>query len=270
VRRLLLAGGIVLSLSGGAAWVAAQGPPLTVEVTVGRTSMTVTGAEGLPAGPTRFRFTVAEGAGERSFALFELKPGVTREEVERAAPQIREPADAHRYGRFVASGSEAGGEIYTTTLTLRDGEYVLIDFTRQGDVRASFRVGTEPSTAQTPEPDARIRMGDYWFRGAAVLPRRGIIRVENDGDRLHHALLFKLRRGVSGRSVVNMLRRGQEPRRVFAGGPSVLTEIVSPLAVNDVETTLRRGRHVLVCFISNSRRGKPHAALGMARAVRVR
>ena len=270
MRRMLLAGAVALALAGSVAVVSAQGPPLTVEVTVGRTSMSVTGAEGLPAGPTRLRFSIAEGAGERSFALFELKAGVTVEEVDDAAPQIREPAAAHRYGRFVASGSEAGGELYTTTVSLRDGQYVLIDFTGRADVRGNFRVGTEPSTARTPTPDARIRMGDYWFRGSDTLPRRGVIRIENDGDRIHHALLFKLRSGVSGRRVVRMLKRGQEPRRVFDGGASVLTEIVSPLAVNDVDTTLRRGRHVLVCFVSNSERGKPHAELGMARTVRVR
>jgi hypothetical protein len=45
---------------------------------------------------------------------------------------------------------------------------------------------------------------------------------------------------------------------------------VSRGTVNDVQTSERAGRYVLVCFVSNSRRGKPHAELGMVRPVRFR
>ena len=269
MRRMLLAGAVALTLGGGVAVVSAQDPPLTVNVTVGASSMTVVGEEGLSAGPTRFNFTVARGA-ERGFALFELKAGVTREEVTEAAPEIRSPADAHRYGRFVASGIEDGGGTYTTTITLRDGQYVLIDFTRRPVVREGFVVGTSPSTARLPEPDATVTMRDYAFRGDSVLPRDGVVRVENKGRRIHHALLFPLRSGVNARRVVRQLKQGKDPEKAFAGQATALTEIVSPLAVNDVEERLRRGRHVLVCFVSNSERGKSHAELGMVRRVRVR
>jgi hypothetical protein len=265
---MLFCAAAVLAVAGGAGAVLAQGPPPTVEVTVRATSMTVTGAEALNAGPARLEFTVPGGA-ERGFSLFELKPGVTREEAERAAPNIEEPSDAEELGRFVAGSIVDGGQTYTTTVTLSAGEYVLIDLTRRPAVRTGFTVGTAPNTAVIPEPDASISLEDYSFGGDATLPRRGTLRIENTGRRLHHALAFRLRRGVNGRKVARQLRNGKDPERAFAGQASALVEIVSPNTANDVELSATAGRYVLVCFVQNSSRGKPHAQLGMVRRVRV-
>lgn len=245
-----------------------QAPPI-INVTINATDMTVVGEESLGAGPTRLSIKVPRGA-ERAFALFELKSGVTREEAERAAPEIEEPADAERLGRFVASSIVNGGDTYETVLTLRAATYVLIDFTRRPAVRDGFTVGLTPNGANTFAPDAEITMRDYSFAGDRTLPRNGTVRLENDGRRIHHALAFRLRRGVSGRRVARQLRQGREPRRAFAGQAYALVELVSSRTVNDVETEMAGGRYVLVCFVQNSRRGKPHAELGMVRLVRFR
>ena len=255
-------------LAVGAAGGVAQEAVPTVEVSVSATKMTVTGADALKTGPTRLRFTVT-GEAERGFLVFELKPSVTQARIRRETPRIQSPADAHRFGRFVAGSFIAGGDTYATTVALREREYALIDLTRRPAVRGFFRVGAEPGTAVAPAPAATITMRDYAFRGAATLPQEGVVRVENDGRRLHHALLFRLRPGVNGRRVVRQIKGGGEPRRAFAGRPAALTELVSPGTVNDVETTSRPGRHVLVCFVANGRRSKPHAALGMVRLVNV-
>src|SRR3712207_2545080 len=114
-------------------------PPPIVNITINATDMEVVGEESLVSGPVRLRVRVP-GRAERAFVLFELKAGVTREEAERAAPRIEEPADAERLGRFVASSIINGGDTYETTLTLRDGNYVLIDFTRRAVVRDGFTV----------------------------------------------------------------------------------------------------------------------------------
>ena len=52
--------------------------------------------------------------------------------------------------------------------------------------------------------------------------------------------------------------------------PAALTEIVSPKTTNDVAGRLKPGKHLLVCFLQDSPRKPPHAALGMARVVTVR
>ena len=272
MRRLLAlivvaaAGGLAVTIAGAQE---APQPPPTIQITMKPSSMDVVGEESLGVGPTRLVVNVP-GRNERGFVLFELKTGVTREEAQRALPQVREPADAERLGRFVASAFVNGGDTYTTTISVRDGTYLLIDFTRRPVIRDDFVVGTAPNQADAPTPDAEITLEDYAFGGDTTLPRKGVVRVENTGRRIHHALAFRLRRGVNGRRVVRQIRRGGEPRRAFAGQAYALVELVSRLTVNDVETSMAGGRYVLVCFVSNSRRGKPHSQLGMVRLVRFR
>jgi hypothetical protein len=88
---------------------------------------------------------------------------------------------------------------------------------------------------------------------------------------LHHALAFPLKKGVNSRALLRRLRRGGEPsQRMFAGPPQALVEIVSPGAVNSVEAKLKPGKTLLVCFLQDSPRAKPHSALGMAKVVTVR
>jgi hypothetical protein len=66
------------------------------------------------------------------------------------------------------------------------------------------------------------------------------------------------------------IKAGGEPRKELAGPPSALVELVSPDTQNDVEVNLRRGKYLFVCFLQDSPRSKPHAALGMQKIVTVR
>ena len=248
----------------------AQDAPPTVTVTVAPKSATFEGADALKAGPTKLVFKVT-GKGERGVALFKLKPGVDPDEMAKAAAKIRQPADAHRYGSFVASTFIAGRETYTTTVDLPAADYVLADFTNRPAIRAGFTVAPERSTAVAPAPAATISMDDYRFDGPSTLPRNGVLRVDNDGKKIHHALLFRLAPKANARKIMAALRRGQEPpNSSYAGPPSALVEIVSPGASNAVDAKLAPGRSLLVCFISDGARKPPHAALGMAKLVTVK
>ena len=66
------------------------------------------------------------------------------------------------------------------------------------------------------------------------------------------------------------LKAGKEPRNAFAGPPSAPVEVVSPGTVNDVESTRRAGKLLYVCFLQDSSKAPPHAALGMAKVVTVK
>lgn len=265
-----VAGALALALVGaGTAAVAAQEPTPQVDVAVASKTVTVTGADALGTGPTRFTFR-ASGKGERGFVLFRLRAGVTREQAASAVPNIKSPSGAKRYGTFVASGFIEGAETYTTTIALEAAEYVVVDFSNRPVVRTGFRVGPEASTAVAPVPVASVGMDDYGFDAPATLPSRGVLRVTNDGKVVHHALAFPLRRGVNSAKLLASLRRGQEPKRTdIAGAPKALVEIVSPGTQNDVEVKLKPGRTLLVCFLSNTPKGRPHSVLGMAKVVTV-
>jgi hypothetical protein len=74
----------------------------------------------------------------------------------------------------------------------------------------TFRV-TRPAAsngATAPAPDATIRMVGLRFRGDRVLPRRGVVRVENDAGVPHMAVAFALRRGVGTARLGRALRSG--------------------------------------------------------------
>jgi hypothetical protein len=247
----------------------AQEAPPTVTVSVAAKSASFQGADALKAGATRLVIK-ASGKGERGVALFKLRDGVTRDEITKQAPKIQNPAQAKKLGTFVASAFVAGPTAYTTTLDLQPAEYALVDFTKKPAVRGGFVVGAEQGTAVAPAPDAEVTLKDYAFSAPSTLPRDGVIRVANDGDVLHHALAFPLRKGVDTKALLKQIKAGKEPRNAFAGPPAALVEIVSPGAVNSVENKLKPGKTLLVCFIQDGAKTPPHAALGMAKVVTVR
>ncbi len=273
MKKQALAGALALALTAaGAAGVAAQEAPPTVDVAVTPKTMTVTGAEALKGGPTRLDFAF-KGRGEVGFVVMELRPGVTRDQVTKAAPRIQDPAAAEkRYGRFVASSFLANQRKYTTTITLKPAtDYVLLDITKKGAVRGGFRTGSETGTAVAPAPGVTVGMKDYAFDVPSTIPRTGALRVENRGKVLHHLLSFPLRKGVDDKKLLRDLKAGKEPpRTAFAGPPSAPVEIVSPGTVNDVDTLRRRGKVLFVCFLQDGPKKPPHAALGMAKVVTVR
>jgi hypothetical protein len=249
----------------------AQEAPPTVTVTMAAKSATIQGADALKSGSTRL-VVKASGKGERGVIFFQLKPGVTREEMTEAAPKIQNPADARRYGTFIASAFVQGAQRYATTVNLPAAEYAVIDFSREkAVVRGAFTVGQEAGTATAPTPAATISMRDYRFSGPSTLPRNGVLQVDNDGKKLHHALVFPLRKGTRTSKVLADLKKGKEPSsKIFAGPPQALVELVSPGTKNAVEAKLQPGKNLLVCFISDGEKKPPHAALGMAKIVTVR
>jgi len=272
MKKQALAGALTLAITAaGAAGVVAQEAPPTVDVAVTAKKMTVRGADALRGGPTRLAFELT-GRGEVGFVVLELKPGVTRAQVARAAPKIQDPAAAERrYGRFVAGTFLAGRRTYATTITLKPAtEYVLVDITRRGVVRGGFQVGQEAGTAVAPTPPITVGMEDYSFDVPSTIPRTGAMRIENRGRVLHHLLAFPLRKGVNTTKLLRDVKAGKEPRTAFSGPPSAPVEIVSPGTVNDVEGTRRPGKVLFVCFVRDSRKAPPHAALGMAKVVTVK
>jgi hypothetical protein len=273
LKKQALAGALALALTAaGAAGVVAQEAPPTVDVDVTPKKMVVSGADALKGGPTKLSFDFT-GRGEVGFVVMELRPGVTRAQVEKAAPKIQDPAAAEkRYGRFVASTFLADQRKYTTTIALKPAtEYVLIDITKRGAVRGGFRVGSEAGTAVAPAPAVTVGLEDYGFDVPSTIPRTGALRIENRGKVLHHMLSFPLRKGVDDKKLLRDLKAGKEPpRTAFAGPPSAPVEIVSPGTVNDVETMRRRGKVLFVCFLQDGPKKPPHAALGMAKVVTVK
>jgi hypothetical protein len=248
-----------------------------VTITLGPGSVGVAGAENLAAGPTRIE---VRGQGRSGAQLQPARPAGRRDRRDAAGAVLRSargPAPVKR----VASFEPAAGwprAAYVTTVDLSPGvTYVAANrAASRGGIRyAPFTVGATPSGAVPPAPAATVGLYDYAFGMPPVLPRRGTVRFENRGQRLHIAVAVPLRRGASRPAAVRAALRGQERRLLRMGIERDITEpvgIVSPGAVNDVEVRFpRAGDYVMVCFLSDGERGNPpHNTIGMVTPFRVR
>ncbi len=264
------------------AWLAvsasAQDPaaPQTVTIATAAGGVTVTGADALAQGPTRF---VVSGTGkEVDLTLFQLKPGATQAQVVAAAQKLKgPPTPLQKYGAF-AFGSTSGKGVPTSTtdLTLAPASYLLVDSTRAPKVVASFAVGTATTTAPTPTPDATIAMRDYRIHTPATLPSTGTIRVANKGKSPHFLLALKAASPAGARRVATLLHMGgqanERKAQKLVRGQAELVSVISPGVVNDVEVSkLAKGSYVLVCFYGDARSHmKEHSMLGMETVVTVR
>jgi hypothetical protein len=275
VKKFLIAGVATLALGGAAAVAVAQEAPPTVTVALGKTAVTVTGADALKAGPTRFEFSVADGK-EQFGVLFAFAPDTTVEEFEKALP--KGPGAVLQLGSIEASASLAGrSDKRALTATLKPGvTYAAVQATADNGSKwkhSLFTVGQETSTAVAPTPDATVRFVDYGFRGSKTLPRNGVVRFENDGKSPHFAVAFPLRKGADPKAAVRAMKKNQEKRfmRMAGGEPTEPQGLITGGAVNDVEVKFaKKGTYVLACFFSDGPRAKPHAARGMVRAVTVK
>jgi hypothetical protein len=238
----------------------AQAPVPTVSVTVGPGSINVSSAGPIAAGPTRFEFS-RSGRGELEAYLATLRAGVSVDELRRV---LASGAEEVLGLVFLEAGAAPPRSL---TVDLRPNTtYVAISVAGRRSALTSFTTGN-PSGAAAPEPDARVRMFDYGFRGPNTLPRNGLIRVENQGDAYHFALGFPLRPGVNDRQVGRAFRGGNDRLfgRIVAGPPFSLQSLISPGTTNDNAVRFpSRGRYAFVCFFGE------HNRLGMYKVFRVR
>jgi len=238
----------------------------TVAVTAAKSAITATPAGPIAPGPTRFTFT-RSGKGDIDAFVATLRAGVTVDELRQSLAKQSEEALGLVFLEASISLSDQA-KSRSLTVTLRPNvTYVLVSTQgRSLGLTTLTTTGTD-NGAQTPAPDARIRMVDYGFRGPGTLPREGVIRVENRGAAFHFAVAFPLRPGAKTKRVNRALLTGNEKAigRLVAGPPITVQNLISPETANDNEIRFpRRGRYAFVCFFG------AHNALGMYRVYRVR
>jgi hypothetical protein len=267
-----LVGAVALLPGRGAS--AQQGPP-TVGVKASPAAVAVAASGDLAPGATRF---VVERTGAPVTVYFALPDtGVTQGELEAALAADDRSGGDSSLGLVSVKGSvsldaEASRAV---TFPLRPGlSYLVVaesDPGEGGAVQRSFTTFTTapgPAGSPAPAPAATVRMQGRRFRGSAVLPRRGTVRVENRDGAAHVAIAFPLRRGVTSERPGRVLRSPSERTfgRIVAGTPYALQSVLSGgTTTNDVEVAFPRpGRYGLVCFVGE------HHRLGMHRIVTVR
>jgi hypothetical protein len=274
---ILVAGAVTAGMVGAQE----EGPTTpTLEATLSPTRVTVgSGNAVVPAGVTRLEFRNASRRAQATATLVALKEGVTVARFRRALRGAqRGPAPLKRVATFEAGGSLRPGGSYVTTVALKpDTTYIVGNITDNPTTSPldTFETGQTPGSGTREQPDATVELYDYAFGMPDTLPRNGTVRFENQGERLHIAVAFPVRRGQSRVAAVrafltnNERRAGRltEERRGFEP-----LGVVSGETANDVEVRFpRAGDWLFVCFIGDGERGNPsHNSLGMVKAFRVR
>ena len=277
MQKPLLAAACVAALGAGATAVIAQEAPPTVTVGLGKTQVSVQGADGLKGGPTRFVFTNPDKLKENFGGVFALKSGASIDDFKRAVA-TKGQNGAWGVATLEASASFQGASTSRAmTADLQPGaNYVAFQGAGEDPkkwVYTPLTVAAQRNGATMAKPAATVDMDDFVFRGSTTLPRKGKVRFRNVGAAPHFAVAFPLKKGASTKAAARALRTNNDKalQRLLGGAPSEPQGIVSPGSVNDSEVSFAKaGRYMLVCFFSTRETTRGHNQIGMYRAVQVR
>jgi hypothetical protein len=161
------------------------------------------------------------------------------------------------------------------TVDLTPGGYTLVCLIPAADGQLHMMKGMArplvvtqgSSTAAMPVADITVKLSDYAFEITGPLTAgRHVVRVEDAGPQMHELVFLKLEPGKTVQQAVAWLEKPEGPP------PGSLINGASPMTAGVVNTTtvdLSAGEYGLVCFVSDSKDGKPHIVHGMIKQITV-
>jgi hypothetical protein len=262
---------LALGALGGGAAQAATLP--TVTATVSATSITVSGA--LQAGAVNIAST-ATGGKEPSVVLFQLKPGVSLNEVYAFLDSNKlanDPNAAAKYGSLVFDLEAGKGKATEAQTVLQPGQYVALN--AEGEKpskwpRSSFAVAASATPAALPAPAATEKTIEFGFRGPSVLHVGQLVRFENEGYLVHMDIGFAVKSKKAAKLVMKGLATGREKglEKLAAGPPVGFAGPISSGAFQQEVITAKPGWYVQACFMP-TQDGRPHTLIGMERIIHI-
>jgi uncharacterized cupredoxin-like copper-binding protein len=161
-------------------------------------------------------------------------------------------------------------------VNLAAGQYMLICMIDIGDHVPHFAKGmvhpltvvadAGPATVE-PKSDATIALVDYGFTVTGALNAgEHTIKVTNTGPQAHELVLARLAPGKTSKDLEAWIDKPMGPPPASAVGGMVAIE---PGISSYFTTTLTAGNYTLLCFVPDSKDGKPHVAHGMVKDITV-
>ena len=231
----------------------------------------------IPAGLTRLHL-MDQGKELHQAQLIKLGEGKTFEEFMTALKSMKPNTPPPAWVIFSGgpNGAAPGGTSEATE-TLEAGNYALICFIPSSDGIPHVMKGMAKSLVVTPNtaapaaeptPTSSVKLSDYKFDLDQPLKSgQNIVRVENTADQPHEIVVFKLAPGKTMKDFEAWLPVSdkQPPPAIPMGGVVGLSKGLHAYFTANLDA----GDYVLVCFLPDSKDGKPHFAHGMVQPFKI-
>jgi hypothetical protein len=226
----------------------------------------------IPAGLTEFRF-LNKGPSLHHMAILKLTGDKTIDDL-RAALANPGPAPAWVKEMGGPNAPDPGREA-NATMMLEPGNYALICFVdiggpphfAKGMVRP-FRVVPAKSAAAKPRADVTVSLVDYNFKLSAPI-RAGTrtLRVHNVARQHHEVELVQLNSGSTLGDFMKWMEKmeGPPPGKALGGVAGMDPGMSQYFTAN-----FTPGNYALICFLPDTKDGKPHFVHGMAQQITVK
>jgi len=221
----------------------------------------------LPSGVTTFHL-MNEGKEPHHVVLVKMPFA----EFQKANPAGPPPADLVVLGGPNAAPPSGTAE---ATVDLTPGSYTMVCFIPAADGKLHMMKGMArglevtqgTSTAAMPVADITVKLTDYAFEITGPLTAgRHVVRVEDVGPQMHELIMVKLEPGKTVQQMAAWLEKPAGPP------PGALINGASPMTPGVANTTtvdFTAGDYGLICFVTDSKDGKPHIAHGMIKQITV-
>ena len=222
----------------------------------------------VPAGPVNFHL-MNEGKELHQAMVVRLDDGKTLKDLAEAMKTEGPPPP---WLKFVGGpNGVAPGGTASSTLLLTPGQYAVICFSPGADgvphmakgMVQGFEVAGPASQAALPAATDTIHLKDYGFQsGRPISAGSHSILVVNDGPQVHEMVLLKLMPGKSikdfGEWATTGGMKGPPPAMPIGGAGTM-----EPGGTSLVSADLTPGDYGYICFVPDSKDGKPHLMHGM-------
>ena len=229
----------------------------------------------LPAGLTEFRF-MNKGPSLHHMAVLRLTDGKTIDDLRALlANPAAGPPPSWVKEMGGPNAPDPGGEA-NATIVLEPGNYALICFVdiggpphfAKGMVKALRVVPAPGAVAPKPKADVTVDLLDYTFKlSSPVRAGKRTIRVHNVGKQHHEVELVQLAPGASVQDFMKWMGKmdGPPPGKALGGIAGIEPGVSQYFSEN-----FTPGEYALICFLPDTKDGKPHFMHGMVQQISVK
>ncbi|MFN8572942.1 MAG: hypothetical protein U0132_12915 [Gemmatimonadaceae bacterium] len=168
------------------------------------------------------------------------------------------------------------GSQSSATVMIEPGTYAVVCFVDTPDKVPHLMKGMMKELTVTPSsgavasaanPDITVTLSDYTFAFSTPLtPGKHVLKVDNTAAQHHEFVLFQL---LPGKTLDDFAKwgadyKGPRPAKAIGGVPGMSTGQTEFVPVD-----LTAGDYVAICFLPDTKDGKPHMMHGMVMPIKV-